>query len=137
MCNEASKGSFTFEHLSQPYMKLSSMTIQITSRNLKIRRCNSRVLCNRIETSYEIECDDVQQEVEVRIVTPVRKKRRRQLTQILCHCCFVVMRIPYTASNNKISLSVYGKYLVMNLDCDGTRQVVQVSCSFAAFGGSC
>ena len=90
-------------------MKLNSMTIQITSRNLKIRRRNSRVLCNRIETSYEIECDDVQQEVEVRTVTPVRKKRRRQLTQnpqlhtmILRHCCFVVTRIPYTALNNKI-----------------------------------
>ena len=28
-------------------MKLSSMTIQITSRHLKIRRRNSRILCNR------------------------------------------------------------------------------------------
>ena len=124
-------------------MKLSSMTIQITSRNLKIRRRNSRVLCNRIETSYEIECDDGQQEVEVRTVIPVRKKRRRKLmqnpqlyTMILCHCSFIIMRIPYTASDNKISPSLYGKYLAMNLDCDGTRQVVQVSCSFAAFGGS-
>ena len=90
-----------------------------------------------------IECDDVQQEVEVRTVTPIRKKKCRQLMQnpqlymmILCHCCFVVTRILYTASNNKISLSLYGKYLAMNLDCDGTRQVVQVSCSFAASGGS-
>ena len=67
-------------------MKLSSMTIQITSRHLKIRRRNLRVLCNRdviiiitlanVETWCEIECDDVQQEVEVRTVTPVRKKRR-------------------------------------------------------------
>ena len=118
-------------------MKLGSMTIQIASRNLKIHRSNSWVLCNRIETLYEIECNDVQQEVEVRTVRPVRKKRRRQLmqnpqlyTMILCHCCFVVTRIPYTASNNKISLSLYEKYLAMNLDCDGTRQVVQVSCSF-------
>ena len=45
---------------------------------------------------------------------------------------FIVTRNPYTASNNKISLSLYGQYLAMNLDCDGTRQVVQVSCSFAA-----
>ena len=124
-------------------MKLSSMTIQITSRNLKIRIRNSRVLCNRIETSYEIECDDVQQEVKVRTVTPVRKKRCRQLmqnpqlyTMNLRHCCFVVTRIPYTASNNKISLSLYGKYLAMDLDCDGTWQIMQVSCSFTAFCGS-
>ena len=102
-------------------MKLNSMTIQIMSRNLKIRIRNSRVLCNRIETSYEIECDDVQQQVEVRTVTPVRKKRSQQLmqnpqlyTMNLCHCCFVVTRIPYAASNNKISLSLYRKYLVIN-----------------------
>ena len=54
----------------------------------------------------------------------------------LRHCCFVVTRNPYTASNNKILFSLYGQYLAMNLDCNGTRQVVQVSCSFAAFGGS-
>ena len=61
------------------------MTIQIMSQHLKIRRRNLRVLCNQdvitiitlamCETSCEIECDDVQQEVEVRIVTPIRKKR--------------------------------------------------------------
>ena len=45
-------------------------------------------------------------------------------TIILCHCYFVVMCNPYTASNNKILLSVYGKYLAMNLDCDGTWKVV-------------
>ena len=55
-------------------------------------------------------------------------------TTILHHCCFIVMCIPYRAY--KISLSLYGKYLTMNLDRDGTWQVVQVSCSFAAFGGS-
>ena len=32
------------------------------------------------ESSWEIECNDAQQEVEVRIVTPFRKKRRWQLT---------------------------------------------------------
>ena len=65
-------------------MKLSSLTIQITSRHLKIRRRNSRALCNRdvimiitlamCETSCEIECDDVQQEVEVRTVTWSRRR---------------------------------------------------------------
>ena len=66
-------------------MKLSSMTIQITSRHLKIHTHNSQVLCNRdviiiitvamCKTSCEIDCNDVQQEVKVRTVTPVRKKR--------------------------------------------------------------
>ena len=45
-------------------------------------------------------------------------------TIILRHCYFVVTLNPYTASNNKILLSLYGKYLAMNLDCDGIRQVV-------------
>ena len=42
---------------------------------------NSWVLCTaiEIETSCEIECDDVQQEVEIKTVTPFRKKRHRQL----------------------------------------------------------
>ena len=46
----------------------------------EIRRRNSQVLCNRIETSYDIECDDVQQVVEVRTVTPVRKKTEKAST---------------------------------------------------------
>ena len=36
-------------------------------------------------------------------------------------CSVVVTRNPYTASKNKISLSLCGKYLAMNLDCDGTQ----------------
>ena len=39
---------------------------------------------------------------------------------------FFVTRNPYTASNNKISLSLYRQYLVLNLDCDGTQQVVHI-----------
>ena len=51
---------------------------------------------------------------------------------ILRYCCFVITCIPYRALNNKILFSLYGKYLAMNLDCDGTWQIAQVSCSFAA-----
>ena len=50
------------------------MTIQITSRYLKIPLHNLQVLVIETETSCENECDDVQQEVEVRTVTPFRKK---------------------------------------------------------------
>ena len=46
---------------------------------------------------------------------------------ICCHAQSI-----YVASYNKILLS----YLAMDLDCDGTRQAVQVSCSFATFAGS-
>ena len=45
-------------------------------------------------------------------------------TITLRHCYFVVTCNPYMASNNKILLSLYGKYLAMDLDCDDTRQVV-------------
>ena len=45
-------------------------------------------------------------------------------TITLCHCYFVVTRNPYMASNNKILLSLYGKYLAMDLDCDGTWEAV-------------
>ena len=56
-----------------------------------------------------------------------------QLYKTILHCCcFVVTRIPYTASNNKISLSLYGKYLAMNLDCDGTWQVSKFHAPLAA-----
>ena len=37
----------------------------------------------------------------------------------------------YMTTNNKILLSLYGKYLAMDLDCDGTRQAMEVSCSFS------
>ena len=63
-------------------MKLGSMIIQITSR-FRIR--NSRVLVIETETSCEIECDDVQQEVEVRTATSFRKKRRRDAESSAVH----------------------------------------------------
>ena len=124
-------------------IELGSMTIQITSRYLKIRRCNSRVLCNRDRNLVEIECDDVQKEVEVRTVTPFRKKRCRQLMQN--HQLY-----PMTQGNSPPLLFVsshvfhirlqitrfHFPYIAMNLDCDSTWQVVQVSCSFTAFSGS-
>ena len=36
----------------------------------------------------------------------------------------------------KILLSLYGRYLVMDFYCDGTRQAMEVLCSSAAFGSS-
>ena len=38
----------------------------------------------------------------------------------------------YTTTNNKLLLSLYGKYLAMDLDCDGTQQAMEVSCSFGS-----
>ena len=88
--------------------KLSSMTIQITS-HLKIHRRNSRfcliglcvMMCSK----------------KLKKVTPFKKKRCRQLTwnsQLYTmsqgnshHCCFVIIHVPYMASNNKISFSLY------------------------------
>ena len=45
-------------------------------------------------------------------------------------CHFLVS---FTALNNNISLE---SVLARNLNFDGARQTVEVSCSFATFGGS-
>ena len=37
----------------------------------------------------------------------------------------------YTATNNKILLSLYGRYSAMDLSCEGTQQAMEISCSFA------
>ena len=67
-------------------MKLGSMTIQIIM-----------IFVIKTKTSCEIKYDDVQKEVEVRSVTPFRKKGHQQLMQnpqlhqqlkeFHCHCC--------------------------------------------------
>ena len=47
------------------------------------------------------------------------------------------------SKNNKILLSLYGRYVYIytyiiakDLDCDGTQETMEVSCSFATFSGS-
>ena len=56
-------------------------------------------------------------------------RRRMQLRsmkiQITSQCLKFDIAMQYdTASNDQILLPLYGKYLAMDLDCDGTQQAV-------------
>ena len=55
--------------------------------------------------------------------------------QIMSHLKFDWRNL-YVATNIKILFSLYGRYLAMDLNCGGTQQAMEVSCTFAAFGGS-
>ena len=75
------------------------------------------VLVIKTETSCEIECDDVQQEVEVRTVTPFRKKRRRQLMwnpQLYMTTQGNSLPLLFVSSRTFHVQQTHGKYLAMN-----------------------